>query len=67
MFRPPRSLILSGFIARECQASLQLKRLWAFTPETVAEEEGDESLLKTNRLCDGNIHFQSSHWSSKIM
>jgi hypothetical protein len=47
VFLLPHSLILSGLIARECQASLRLKRLWAFTPETVPKEEGDESLLRT--------------------
>ena len=39
-------------------------------PETAPEEEdeeGDWQILKRRRLCGGNIHFQSSHWSSEIM
>jgi hypothetical protein len=34
----PASLFLSGFIAKECQASLRLKRLQAFNPEPVPDE-----------------------------
>jgi len=43
--RPPRSLIFSGFIAREYQPFETASK--PLLPETAPEEEGDEQLLKT--------------------